>query len=160
MVAIQIAIYSAINVSQGSTVAFRALPRNPVFAVPLNFCLRSKNTNQYPVPVRARLSLPVSLAHLIFANSLLILFSSSSRARAFLRSAINCTRPRMFALLLLERPRKPAAEEAILSYEEGLERVVVAPIRTRLETVWARTTSTTGHELRGYRRVLKICSIC
>lgn len=50
----------------------------------------------------------------IFASSLLMRFSSSSRALAFLRSAINCTRPRMFALLLLERPRKPpAAEEAI-----------------------------------------------
>ena len=34
----------------------------------------------------------------MFANSLFILFSSSSLALAFLRSAINCTRPRMFEL--------------------------------------------------------------
>lgn len=54
--------------------------------------------------------------HRILANSLLIRFSSSSRARAFLRSAMNWTRPRMFELLLPDRPRKPAAaEEAMMS---------------------------------------------
>lgn len=33
------------------------------------------------------------VANRIFASSLFILFSSSSLARAFLRSAMNCTRP-------------------------------------------------------------------
>jgi hypothetical protein len=33
---------------------------------------------------------------------------------------MNCTRPRMFELLLLERPRKPAAvEEAIMKTTRG-----------------------------------------
>ena len=42
-------------------------------------------------------------------------FSSSSRALAFLKSAMNCTSPRMLELLLLERPRKPpAAEDAMV----------------------------------------------
>lgn len=51
----------------------------------------------------------------IFASSLLILFSSKSRARAFLRSAMNWTRPRMLELPVVDRPRKPAAaEEAML----------------------------------------------
>lgn len=47
----------------------------------------------------------------MLANSLLMRFSSSSRALAFLRSAMNCTRPRMFELLELDLPRKPAAVE-------------------------------------------------
>lgn len=51
----------------------------------------------------------------ILANSLLMRFSSSSRALAFLKSAMNWTRPRMLELLLLERPRKPPPEEDILS---------------------------------------------
>lgn len=45
----------------------------------------------------------------ILASSLLMRFSSSSRALAFLRSAMNWTRPRMFELLELDLPRKPAA---------------------------------------------------
>lgn len=55
-------------------------------------------------------------ANLIFASSLLILFSSNSLARAFLRSAMNCTNPRILALFPEDpRLRKPAAaEEAIL----------------------------------------------
>lgn len=52
--------------------------------------------------------------HRMLASSLLMRFSSSSRALAFLRSAMNCTSPRMLELLLLERPRKPpAAEDAM-----------------------------------------------
>ncbi len=51
----------------------------------------------------------------MLACSLLMRFSSSSRALAFLRSAINWTSPRMFELLLLDRPRKPAVAEAILA---------------------------------------------
>lgn len=52
--------------------------------------------------------------HRILASSLLMRFSSNSRALAFLRSAMNCTSPRMFELLLLDRPRKPEeAEEAM-----------------------------------------------
>lgn len=50
-------------------------------------------------------------AHRILASSLLMRFSSSSRALAFLKSAINCTSPRMFELLLLDRPRKPEPVE-------------------------------------------------
>lgn len=45
----------------------------------------------------------------MLANSLLMRFSSSSRALAFLKSAMNWTRPRMFELLELDLPRKPAA---------------------------------------------------
>lgn len=49
----------------------------------------------------------------MFASSLFILFSSSSLALAFRRSAMNWTRPRMFELVLLtDRPRKPAAPAA------------------------------------------------
>ena len=51
--------------------------------------------------------------YLMLANSLLMRFSSSSRALAFRRSAMNCTNPRMFELLLVDRPRKPLAVEAI-----------------------------------------------
>jgi hypothetical protein len=52
----------------------------------------------------------------MFANSLLILFSSSSLALAFLRSAINWTKPRMFALFPEDpRLRKPAAAEEAIS---------------------------------------------
>jgi len=44
-------------------------------------------------------------------------FSSSSRALAFLRSAMNCTSPRILELLLLERPRKPPpAEDAMARF--------------------------------------------
>lgn len=50
----------------------------------------------------------------MFANSLLMRFSSSSRALAFLKSAMNCTRPRMFELLELDLPRKPAAVEDMM----------------------------------------------
>lgn len=49
----------------------------------------------------------------MFANSLLMRFSSSSRALAFLRSAMNWTRPRMFELLELDLPRKPAVEDMV-----------------------------------------------
>jgi hypothetical protein len=51
----------------------------------------------------------------MFANSLLIRFSSSSRARALRRSAMKDTRPRMVGtspellLLLLNNPPLPAA---------------------------------------------------
>lgn len=44
-------------------------------------------------------------------------FSSSSRARAFLKSAINWTSPRMFALLLLDRPRKPVGPDDDILFE-------------------------------------------
>jgi hypothetical protein len=56
--------------------------------------------------------------NLIFANSLLIRFSSNSLALAFRKSAINCTNPRIFELFPeLPRPRKPAAaEDAILDF--------------------------------------------
>ncbi len=47
----------------------------------------------------------------MLASSLLILFSSNSRALAFRRSAMNCTSPRMLELLLVERPRKPPPVE-------------------------------------------------
>jgi len=51
----------------------------------------------------------------MFASSLFILFSSSSLALAFLRSAMNCTSPRMFELLFeLPRDKNPdAADPAI-----------------------------------------------
>lgn len=56
----------------------------------------------------------VQVTHRMLASSLLMRFSSSSRALAFLRSAMNCTSPRMLELLLLERPRKPpAADDAM-----------------------------------------------
>jgi hypothetical protein len=51
----------------------------------------------------------------MFANSLFILFSSNSLALAFLKSAINCTRPRMFEPFPeFPRLRKPA-EDAMVS---------------------------------------------
>ena len=59
----------------------------------------------------------VQQTYRILANSLLMRFSSSSRARAFLRSAINWTSPRMFALLLLDRPKKPLGPEDDILYE-------------------------------------------
>ena len=59
----------------------------------------------------------------MFANSLLMRFSSSSRARAFLRSAMNWTSPRMLELLLLERPRKPVPEDDILVVLSGPSRM-------------------------------------
>lgn len=52
--------------------------------------------------------------HRMLANSLLMRFSSSSRALAFLRSAMNWTRPRMFELLELDLPRKPAAVDDMM----------------------------------------------
>ena len=57
----------------------------------------------------------------MFANSLLILFSSSSLALAFRRSAMNCTNPRMFELFPeLPRLKKPAAaDEAMMGVEDG-----------------------------------------
>lgn len=58
------------------------------------------NRAQGRIPSRA-------LSYRMLANSLLMRFSSSSRALAFLKSAMNWTRPRMFELLLLERPRNP-----------------------------------------------------
>jgi hypothetical protein len=56
--------------------------------------------------------------NLIFANSLLIRFSSNSLALAFRKSAINCTNPRIFELFPeLPRLRKPAAaEDAMLGF--------------------------------------------
>ena len=53
----------------------------------------------------------------MLASSLLIRFSSSSRALAFLKSAMNCTKPRILELLLLERPRKPPPVEEAISEE-------------------------------------------
>lgn len=63
-------------------------------------------------------------AYLIFANSLLILFSSSSLALAFRRSAINCTNPRIFELFP-EEPRLKkllAAEVAMIDYRDRTSR--------------------------------------
>ena len=58
------------------------------------------------------------ITNLILASSLLILFSSNSLALAFLKSAINCTNPRMFALFPdVPRLKKPAAAEvAMIGY--------------------------------------------
>lgn len=58
------------------------------------------------------------MTNLMFASSLLILFSSNSLALAFRRSAMNCTSPRMFALFPdVPRLKKPAAAEvAILKW--------------------------------------------
>lgn len=55
------------------------------------------------------------MSHRIFASSLLMRFSSNSRALAFLKSAMNCTSPRMFELFELERPRNPAAVDDMLA---------------------------------------------
>jgi hypothetical protein len=58
---------------------------------------------------------PENVTNLIFANSLLILFSSSSLALAFLKSAINCTSPRIWELFPeLARPKNPAAAEVAM----------------------------------------------
>lgn len=55
----------------------------------------------------------------MFASSLLILFSSNSLALAFLKSAMNWTSPRMFALFPDEpRLKNPPAEEAMIEYLE------------------------------------------
>ncbi len=76
----------------------------------------------------------------MFASSLLILFSSKSLALAFLRSAMNCTSPRIELLFPAEdRPRKPAAaalaslEDAPASRKnrlEGSSRLMSAPMTT------------------------------
>lgn len=50
---------------------------------------------------------PLYRAHRMLASSLLILFSSKSRALAFLKSAMNWTSPRIFAVFVPDRPRKP-----------------------------------------------------
>lgn len=55
----------------------------------------------------------------MLASSLLILFSSRSLARAFRKSAMNWTRPRILAVLLLDRPRKPPVTADILWMERG-----------------------------------------
>jgi hypothetical protein len=53
---------------------------------------------------------------LMFASSLLILFSSRSLALAFLRSAMNWTSPRIFELFpVVPRPKKFTAVEALMS---------------------------------------------
>ena len=63
--------------------------------LPLNFCLQ-KGQRKFPAP---QCQTPTNL---IFASSLLILFSSSSLALAFLRSAMNCTSPvHLLAVILL-----------------------------------------------------------
>jgi hypothetical protein len=76
----------------------------------------------------------LSFAHRIFASSLLMRFSSSSRALAFLRSAMNCTKPRIFELLLLERPKKPAADEAIMTRSGGLQTREISLVRGMVAT--------------------------
>jgi hypothetical protein len=56
----------------------------------------------------------------MFANSLLILFSSNSLALAFLRSAINCTSPRIFELFPeLPRLKKLVAPEDAIVKDEN-----------------------------------------
>ena len=58
----------------------------------------------------------------MFASSLLILFSSSSLALAFLRSAMNWTSPRILELFPeFPRPRKPPdVDELIFAVVLGL----------------------------------------
>jgi len=69
--------------------------------MPLNFCLEFTGSAHYPHSVL------VKVTNLILANSLLIRFSSNSRALAFRKSAINCTNPRIVELpLLFPRPKK------------------------------------------------------
>jgi hypothetical protein len=62
----------------------------------------------------------------MFASSLLILFSSSSLALAFLRSAMNCTSPRIFVFPELPRPKKPPEVAALMagSYSRAPRHVV------------------------------------
>ena len=68
----------------------------------------------------------------MFANSLFMRFSSSSRARALRRSAMNWTSPRMDVLLDEEdRPRKPAAA--------ALASLKVAPVSGRRDWDGAET---------------------
>lgn len=54
------------------------------------------------------------MAYRMLASSLLMRFSSSSLARAFLKSAMNWTSPRILELLEVERPRKPAAADDMM----------------------------------------------
>jgi hypothetical protein len=59
----------------------------------------------------------------MFANSLLILFSSNSLALAFLKSAMNWTNPRMFALFPDEpRLKKPPVDVAMIGVDLCLYR--------------------------------------
>jgi len=81
-----------------------------VDCLPLNFCLQNIVLSVILIYFEQNQATPT---HLMLASSLLMRFSSSSRALAFLRSAMNCTNPRMFELLLVDRPRKPPAVEAI-----------------------------------------------
>ena len=85
--------------------------------IPLNFCLEVKTSQ-----LKGNVYLLGQGTNLILANSLLILFSSSSRALAFLRSAINCTNPRIFELFPeLPRPKNPdAAEDAMMESRSRL----------------------------------------
>ncbi len=69
----------------------------------------------------------------MLASSLLILFSSSSRALAFLKSAMNCTKPRILELLLLERPRKPPPVEEAIS--EGFKEPLFGVLYTKSGSV-------------------------
>lgn len=98
VIAAQIAIYTML-------VSRRVATRRGSLALPLNFCLLTNISDS------TAQNSPRYTTYRILANSLLIRFSSSSRALALRRSAMNCTRPRMFELLLAERPRKlPVAD--------------------------------------------------
>ena len=71
------------------------------YYMPLNFCLEFTQVSSLSVLDSLKVT------NLILANSLLIRFSSSSRALAFRRSAMNCTNPRIVELpLLFPRPKK------------------------------------------------------
>lgn len=90
---------------------------------PLNFCLAENNHMSaccwhHLGGEGGKGAVPIELGvpYRMLANSLLMRFSSNSRALAFLRSAMNWTRPRMLALLELERPRKPAAADDMVGW--------------------------------------------
>lgn len=68
---------------------------------------------------------------LMLASSLLIRFSSSSRALAFRKSAMNCTKPRIVELpLLFPRPKKldPAEDDMPVALLTALIEVFVIRI--------------------------------
>lgn len=87
---------------------------------PLNFCLVGNSFYVSIVLACGKRGSPIVCAsYRMLANSLLMRFSSNSRALAFLKSAMNWTRPRMLELLELDRPRKPAAVDDMVGSVRG-----------------------------------------
>lgn len=77
----------------------------------------------------------ISCTNRIFASSLFILFSSSSLALAFLRSAMNCTNPRMFELFP-ELPRLRKLDPAMFDISAEKWPFWMAPFPTCYDVLY------------------------